>query len=103
MTNRYPFTFFGHKFQVTLKTLLIGMGAKMLWALLILIGSLVGMYQFGNEYLYHSGMLLVGIYILLFTTFEMNDKKYAVFSEHNTIIRKFSWMISYGFFAYALI
>lgn len=103
MTNRYPFTFFGHKFQVTLKTLLIGVGAKMLWALMILVGSIIGMYHFGNEYLYHSGVLLVGIYILMFTTFKMNDKNYAIFSEHNYIIRKISWIISYVFFVYALI
>ena len=103
MTSRYPFMFFGHKFQVTLKTLLIGVSAKMLWALMILVGSLIGMYHFGNEYLSHSGLLLVGIYLLVFMTFKSNNKSYGILSEHNSIIRKFSWIISYTFFVYALI
>lgn len=102
MITQYPLIIFGRTFKVPLKTFLIGTGAKVLFAITILVGCLIGLYQFGNEYLNGSGTILVILYFILFFQFKNNDKEYGLLPQ-NSVVRKFSWILSYSFFIYAVL
>ena len=102
MIAHYPLIIFGRTFKVPLKTFLIGTGVKVLWALTILVGCLIGLYNFGNEHLSGSGAILVIMYFVLFLQLKINDKEYGLLPQ-NSFIRKFSWILSYSFFLYAVL
>jgi hypothetical protein len=98
----YPLKIFGHTFNVSVKTLLITILAKTVWATIIFIGCLFGIYHFGNTYFSNSGLICVFFYIFLFFQVNINDKNFG-FLSHNKTNSQIIWMISYIFFIYSFI